>query len=135
MFTQSDLHLLARSFTELFETQGHIESWAIDLSWDIIARFALPERMPPDFVRDFANVAREEGSHFSLLAARLEELGAKYGDFQAHDGLWESAMKTAGSLPARLAIEHMVHEARVRQTTHTIIIIIINRCCFFSSCW
>ena len=91
--------------------------------------------MPPDFVRDFANVAREEGSHFSLLAARLEELGAKYGDFQAHDGLWESAMKTAGSLPARLAIEHMVHEARVRQTTHTIIIIIINRCCFFSSCW
>ena len=71
MFTQSDLHLLARSFTELFETQGHIESWAIDLSWDIIARFALPERMPPDFVRDFANVAREEGSHFSLLAARL----------------------------------------------------------------
>ena len=30
----------------------------------------------------------------------------------AHDGLWESAAATAHSLPARLAVEACVHEAR-----------------------
>ncbi|EYU19766.1 hypothetical protein MIMGU_mgv1a011882mg [Erythranthe guttata] len=61
----------------------HTESWAIDLSWDIIARFA-----------------------------RLEELGSSYGALPAHDGLWDSAIATSKDLLARLAIEHCVHEAR-----------------------
>lgn len=57
-------------------------------------------------------VADDEARHFSLLASRLEALGSSYGDLPAHDGLWESACATAGSLPARLAVEHCVHEAR-----------------------
>jgi len=42
----------------------------------------------------------------------VQELGSSYGAFPAHEGLWQSAHETAGSLPARLAVEHCVHEAR-----------------------
>lgn len=40
------------------------------------------------------------------------ELGANYGDLPVHDGLWASACDTKDSLEARLAIVHLVHEAR-----------------------
>ncbi|KAL4289652.1 hypothetical protein GQ457_14G022130 [Hibiscus cannabinus] len=90
----------------------HTESWAIDLSWDIIARFGKKEAMPRQFFTDFVKVAQDEGRHFSLLAARLEELGSSYGALPAHDGLWDSAIATSKDLLARLAIEHCVHEAR-----------------------
>ncbi|MBA0841513.1 hypothetical protein Goarm_004001 [Gossypium armourianum] len=90
----------------------HTESWAIDLSWDIIARFGKKEAMPREFFTDFVKVAQDEGRHFSLLAARLKELGSSYGALPAHDGLWDSAIATSKDLLARLAIEHCVHEAR-----------------------
>ncbi|KAJ6717564.1 hypothetical protein OIU79_005689 [Salix purpurea] len=90
----------------------HTESWAIDLSWDIIARFGKQEGMPREFFTDFVKVAQDEGRHFTLLAKRLEELGSSYGALPAHDGLWDSAMATSKDLLARLAIEHCVHEAR-----------------------
>ncbi|XP_057470916.1 uncharacterized protein LOC130759738 isoform X2 [Actinidia eriantha] len=90
----------------------HTESWAIDLSWDIIARFGKQEAMPREFFTDFVKVAQDEGRHFSLLAARLEELGSFYGALPAHDGLWDSATATSKDLLARLAVEHCVHEAR-----------------------
>ncbi|CAM8930085.1 unnamed protein product [Rhodiola kirilowii] len=90
----------------------HTESWAIDLSWDIIARFGKQEDMPRDFFTDFVKVAQDEGRHFTLLSARLEELGLHYGALPAHDGLWDSAIATSTDLLARLAIEHCVHEAR-----------------------
>ncbi|KAK4765423.1 hypothetical protein SAY86_026513 [Trapa natans] len=91
---------------------AHTESWAIDLSWDIIARFGKQESMPREFFTDFVKVAQDEGRHFTLLAARLEELGSFYGALPAHDGLWDSAIATSGALLARLAVEHCVHEAR-----------------------
>lgn len=90
----------------------HTESWAIDLSWDIIVRFGKQDSMPRDFFTDFVKVAQDEGRHFTLLAARLEELGSFYGALPAHDGLWDSAIATSEDLLARLAIEHCVHEAR-----------------------
>ncbi|XP_021295798.1 LOW QUALITY PROTEIN: uncharacterized protein LOC110425260 [Herrania umbratica] len=90
----------------------HTESWAIDLSWDIIARFGNQESMPREFFNDFVRVAQDEGRHFSVLVARLEELGSSYGALPAHDGLWDSAIATSKDLLARLAIEHCVHEAR-----------------------
>ncbi|PWA42786.1 Ferritin/ribonucleotide reductase-like protein [Artemisia annua] len=90
----------------------HTESWAIDLSWDIIARFGKQESMPREFFDDFVRVAQDEGRHFTLLAARLEELGSFYGALPAHDGLWDSAVATSKDLFARLAVEHCVHEAR-----------------------
>ncbi|XP_042413947.1 uncharacterized protein HI_0077-like [Zingiber officinale] len=91
---------------------AHTESWAIDLSWDIIARFGRLEAMPREFFTDFVKIARDEGRHFTLLAERLEELGTYYGALPAHDGLWDSALETSKSLLARLAVEHCVHEAR-----------------------
>ncbi|KAL1201449.1 hypothetical protein V5N11_002654 [Cardamine amara subsp. amara] len=91
---------------------AHTESWAIDLSWDIIARFGKQETMPRDFFTDFVRVAQDEGRHFTLLAARLQEIGSHYGALPAHDGLWDSATATSQDLLARLAIEHCVHEAR-----------------------
>jgi uncharacterized ferritin-like protein (DUF455 family) len=57
-------------------------------------------------------VAAEEAKHYSSWRDRLHALGGKYGDTPTHDGLWESATDTSASLLARLAIVHMVHEAR-----------------------
>ena len=77
---------------------------------DIIARFGKQESMPKEFFDDFVRVAQDEGRHFTLLAARLEELGSFYGALPAHDGLWDSAVATSKDLFARLAVEHCVHE-------------------------
>ncbi|WCJ19197.1 hypothetical protein M5689_001495 [Euphorbia peplus] len=90
----------------------HTESWAVDLSWDIIARFGKQEAMPREFFTDFVKVAQDEGRHFTLLAKRLKELGSSYGALPVHDGLWDSAIATSKDLLARLAVEHCVHEAR-----------------------
>lgn len=90
----------------------HIESMAIDLSWDIMIRFQSRETLPIEFYTDWLKVAGDEAKHYSMLKKRLEELGSYYGALPAHDGLWESAQKTSGSLLSRLCIEHMVHEAR-----------------------
>ncbi len=100
----------------LLHSLCHIESWAVDLAWDIIARFgAHPDyapHLPRAFFDDFVRVASDECRHMRLLAQRLVDLGSHYGALPVHDGLWESAMRTAHSLPARLAVEHCVHEAR-----------------------
>ena len=100
----------------LLHSLVHIECCAIDLAWDIIARFGRhPEYqrfLPREFFDDFVVVAADEARHFKELYKRLQETGMEYGDLAAHDGLWESAMETKDSLPARLAIEHCTHEAR-----------------------
>jgi len=99
---------------------AHIELNAIDLAWDIVARFGGADQMPPlprAFLDDWVNVADDEARHFDLLCARLHDLGAVYGDFPAHDGLWEAATKTAHDLLARLALVPMILEARGLDTT------------------
>ena len=59
-------------------------------------------------------MALDESKHFSLLTARLAALSPStpYGSLPVHAGLWESAQATFASLRARLAIIHLVHEAR-----------------------
>lgn len=95
----------------LIHALAHIELNAIDLAWDIIARFA-GQHLPPSFFDDWVGVAAEEAEHFALLDARLVALGAAYGDLPAHDGLWEAAANTAHDLLARLAVVPLVLEAR-----------------------
>jgi uncharacterized ferritin-like protein (DUF455 family) len=95
----------------LLHALAHIELNAIDLAWDIIARFS-DETLPDQFYNDWTIVAEEEAKHFMLLSDRLESLGAAYGDLPAHDGLWEAAETTAHDLLARLAIVPLVLEAR-----------------------
>jgi uncharacterized ferritin-like protein (DUF455 family) len=93
----------------LLHAVAHIELNAIDLAWDLIARFDSPGA---GFHDDWVRVADEEATHHGLLAARLAEYGAAYGDLPAHDGLWEAAEGTAHDLLARLAVVPMVLEAR-----------------------
>jgi uncharacterized ferritin-like protein (DUF455 family) len=95
----------------LLHALAHIELNAIDLGWDIVARFAR-EGLPLEFLDDWIGVAVEEAGHFELLAARLADFGARYGDLPAHDGLWEAAAATADDLLARLAVVPLVLEAR-----------------------
>jgi len=96
----------------LLHALAHIELNAIDLAWDIVARFAIDESVPLDFISDWISVADDEARHFLLLCDRLSELGANYGDLPAHDGLWEAAQITAHDLAARLAVVPLVLEAR-----------------------
>jgi uncharacterized ferritin-like protein (DUF455 family) len=95
----------------LFHAIAHIELNAIDLAWDIIARFTA-EQPPRGFYDDWVKVADDEARHFALLEAHLAALGASYGDLPAHDGLWEAAEATAHDLLARLAVVPLVLEAR-----------------------
>ena len=88
---------------------AHIEFNAVDLAWDAVYRF---RGMPREYYVDWVGVARDEARHFSLLRARLRALGYDYGDFDAHNGLWEMAEKTAGDGLARMALVPRVLEAR-----------------------
>ena len=47
-----------------------------------------------------------------MLRNRLRDFGRDYGDFDAHNGLWEMAEKTAGDGLARMALVPRVLEAR-----------------------
>lgn len=97
-------------------SMANIEQWAIDLSWDIIARFSMEKvagaGLPKEFFDDFVQVACEEAKHFNLISNRLQDLNSHFGALPVHNGLWDSATDTSDSLLARLAIIHMVHEAR-----------------------
>ena len=96
----------------LLHALAHIELNAIDLAWDLIARFRDAPGLPRAFFDDWVGVAAEEAKHFMLLNARLGALGAAYGDLPAHDGLWQAAQSTAHDLAARLAVVPLVLEAR-----------------------
>ena len=98
---------------------AHIEFNAINLAWDAAYRF---RGMPAEFYRDWVAVADDEARHFSLLSRRLNELGAGYGDFPAHNGLWEMAEKTADSCLARMALVPRVLEARGLDVTPAMIV-------------
>ncbi len=87
----------------------HIEFNAINLALDAVWRFA---GMPADFYRDWTRVAFEESQHFTLLHQHLQTLGHGYGDFAAHDGLWEMCEKTRQDIVARMALVPRTLEAR-----------------------
>jgi len=93
----------------LLHALAHIEFNAVNLALDILWRFA---GMPDAFYRDWLRVAREEAYHFDLLRQRLAALGFAYGDFPAHNGLWDMAERTRGDLLARLALVPRTLEAR-----------------------
>ena len=88
---------------------AHIEFNAINLALDALWRFG---GMPAGFYLDWLRVADEEALHFTLLADHLATLGAGYGDFPAHNSLWEMADKTAGDVLARMALVPRTLEAR-----------------------
>ncbi|RMG57457.1 MAG: DUF455 family protein, partial [Gammaproteobacteria bacterium] len=87
----------------------HIEFNAINLALDAVYRF---RDLPDDFVSDWLRVADEEARHFLMLRKRLQELDADYGDWPAHNGLWEMAVKTDHDPLVRMALVPRVLEAR-----------------------
>lgn len=95
----------------LLHALAHIELNAIDLAWDIAARFA-GEDLPRGFFDDWVKVADDEARHFLMLCDRLAALDSFYGALPAHDGLWEASQGTAHDLLARLAVVPLVLEAR-----------------------
>jgi uncharacterized ferritin-like protein (DUF455 family) len=93
----------------LIHALAHIEFNAINLALDAVQRYPT---LPREFHGDWLRVAAEEADHFSLLRDHLRTLGKDYGDFPAHDGLWEMAMKTAADPLARMALVPRLLEAR-----------------------
>jgi uncharacterized ferritin-like protein (DUF455 family) len=72
----------------LLHAVAHIELNAVDLHWDIIARFT-DTRMPMGFYDDWVKAADEEAKHFNLIcdcleAQALDALSVIYGEEVAH---------------------------------------------------
>lgn len=95
----------------LLHAVAHIELNAVDLHWDIIARFT-DYPMPLGFYDDWVKAADEEAKHFNLICDCLEAMGSHYGALPAHAGMWRAAEDTVGDLLGRLAVVPMVLEAR-----------------------
>ena len=93
----------------LLHAVAHIEFNAINLAWDAVYRF---RGMPREYYADWIGIAADEARHFGMVRARLAECGFAYGDFDAHDGLWDMACRTADSCLARMALVPRVLEAR-----------------------
>jgi len=95
----------------LLHSLAHIELNAIDMTWDLVGRFAR-EDVPRAMFDDFVQVGLEEARHFEMVERRLVALGGAYGDLPAHDGLWQAAQATGHDLLARVAVVPLVLEAR-----------------------
>ncbi|KAA3652605.1 MAG: DUF455 family protein [Proteobacteria bacterium] len=93
----------------LLHAIAHIEFNAINLALDCAYRF---RDLPDAFYRGWVDVADEEARHFMLVRARLRALGSDYGQYAAHDGLWEMTVMTASDPLARMALVPRVLEAR-----------------------
>jgi len=104
----------------LVHALAHIEFNAIDLAWDIVARYG-DLALPRAFYDDWVRVAIDESLHFALLRGLLSDLGHDYGDFPAHGGLWDAAEKTSSDLQARLAVVPLTLEARALDTAPPLI--------------
>jgi len=102
----------------LIHALAHIEFNAINLALDAAHRFA---GMPLEYYADWLQVADEEARHFELLNAHLATLGHGYGDFAAHNGLWDMALKTAHDPLVRMALVPRVLEARGLDATPLIV--------------
>lgn len=95
--------------TVLIHAIAHIEFTAINLALDAVYRF---QQMPRQYYEDWLTVASEEVRHFKLLQQRLQELGCQYGDYDAHNGLWEAAEDSGSDPLLRMALVPRTFEAR-----------------------
>lgn len=95
----------------LLHAIAHIELNAVDLHWDMVARFPDID-MPLGFFDDWVKAADEESKHFNLMCDCLAAQDSHYGAMPAHAGMWRAAEDTRGDILARLAVVPMVLEAR-----------------------
>lgn len=106
----------------LMHAIAHIELNAVDLHWDIIARYT-DTRMPMGFYDDWAKSAGEEAKHFLLIENWLNTQDSHYGALPAHAGMWRAAEDTYDDFMGRLAVVPMVLEARGLDVTPDMITI------------
>lgn len=97
---------------------AHIEFNAINLALDALYRF---QDLSREYYSDWLSVAAEEAYHCSLMIGRLNELGYQYGDFPAHNGLWEMSVKTEHGFLERMGMVPRVFEARGLDVTPAMI--------------
>ncbi len=93
----------------LIHALTHIELTAVNLAWDTVYRY---RNLPREYYDDWIHTAADETRHFLAMRERLRAMGFDYGDFPAHNRLWQHAVDTADDLMDRMAIVHRVMEAR-----------------------
>lgn len=93
----------------LLHAIAHIELNAIDLALDVVWRY---NAMPDTFYQDWVRIAKEEAKHFLLIQMHLVGMGFDYGQFPAHNSLWEMAERTKGDILARIGLVPRTMEAR-----------------------
>ncbi len=93
----------------LMHAIAHIEFNAINLALDAAYRF---RNEPEEYYQDWIKIADDEARHFALIRAYLNQNLCEYGDYPAHNGLWEMAVKTGKDIVARMALVPRVLEAR-----------------------
>lgn len=109
----------------LLHAVAHIELNAVDLHWDVIARFS-ETPLPIGFFDDWVRAADDESKHFNLVCDRLEAMDSFYGALPAHAGMWRAAEDTVDDIMGRLAVVPMVLEARGLDVTPGMIDIFRN---------
>ena len=102
----------------LLHAIAHIEYTAIDLALDHAYRFV---DLPQAYYDDWLEVADDEIRHFKMLNTMLESLGAKYGDLEVHNSLFEASERTQGSLVDRMAVVPRYLEANGLDATPAVL--------------
>jgi len=102
----------------LLHAIAHIEYTAIDLALDHAYRF---QNLPKAYYDDWLEVADDEIRHFEMLNEMLESLGAKYGDLEVHNSLFEASQRTQGSLVERMAVVPRYLEANGLDATPAVL--------------
>lgn len=101
----------------LIHSIAHIEFNAINLALDAVWRF--PD-LPTAFYENWLQVAWDEVRHFRMLRAHLQRHGFNYGDFPAHEGLWNMCEATRHDVASRMALVPRTLEARGLDATPVI---------------
>ena len=101
----------------LIHAVAHIEYSAIDLALDGAYRFV---GLPKKYYDDWLEVADDEIRHFLMLEKLLHELGAKYGDVEVHNSLFEASQRTQ-TLIERMAVVPRYLEANGLDATPMIL--------------
>lgn len=102
----------------LMHAVAHIEFNAINLACDAVYRF---RGLPAAYYRDWLKVVADEARHFQMIRDYLRAHDCDYGDYPAHNGLWDMAERTAGDVLARMALVPRVLEARGLDVTPAMI--------------
>lgn len=102
----------------LMHSIAHIEFNAMNLALDAAYHF---RHQPLSYYQDWIQIADDEARHFGMIRDYLNNNDCEYGDYNAHNGLWDIAVRTQDDIVARMALVPRVLEARGLDVTPGII--------------